>query len=869
MANSSAERSTPILIEAVRALAAFRAGARFQVSALEQEEIEEVRRQEAEWMEHPPKANFCDAIIDDALNLRAGWIKPSGAVQIKVAPSVLKKGEWSATPKGVEPGALIAMLKHAGAGRDGAPTTPDEYELKLLKSVFGDLVDDDDRTIASPKPPSGPPSPMPATRSAPKPEELGDSDPAQHERSTRSAARRSYCGDAGQREILDRHVINLRAGRLSSGGIDTTTRADLVALVEHISQWSQAPENKHVVLYAHGGLVSEESALKYAWDCVDWWRENNIYPVFFVWETGGLETINQIIEAALPQRRSRAFVDATDWLVERICRIGRPVWGAMKAHAQLSAGANPVGGARAFAQELAKASDTLGDISFHAVGHSAGSIFHTHFLPALEAECGWDEESSLIKSIQFLAPAVNLDDYMASLHPIAARRSIDFACFTMRRRYELDDHSLMIYRKSLLYLVSRAFEEQRDAPIFGLEESLRGDTAHARSIMQLFNDPGNSYDLILGPTGALPGDEAWRSATQAVQHGDFDNDRPTMTSVAGRILGEQAKDFPHLSSRSFFGTDTTLVDLINEARGETGAASQAGVGAADALGTGQGTQTSVGSQPITKARVTGDKKMLSIAINDFPGRLRLNGCIQDSKDWMACFDGLGFSSAFLHDEAATGARVREEIAKLVAEASAGDAIALHISSHGTQVDDLDGDEPTTSPADEAVVCHDYEAEGGLLLDDHIYDIIVKLRPGVMMTTIFDLCHSGTATRMFNLTANPQRTRDAKSRSMRMPHSLTRGVSRSVRSGDTQDRTKPLRNLALSACLPHQEAIEFGGKGLFSRHAVPIFQHLGPAGSVKRFERELLEAFGDDLKHQKPLIEGPEGWEAGSLFQSGS
>ena len=43
------------------------------------------------------------------------------------------------------------------------------------------------------------------------------------------------------------------------------------------------------------GWSGEETGLGIALHQIDWWLANGVYPVFFVWETGFLETLGQIL----------------------------------------------------------------------------------------------------------------------------------------------------------------------------------------------------------------------------------------------------------------------------------------------------------------------------------------------------------------------------------------------------------------------------------------------------------------------------------------------------------------------------------------------------------------------------------------------
>src|SRR5207253_1793879 len=140
------------------------------------------------------------------------------------------------------------------------------------------------------------------------------------------------------------------------------------------------------VLYAHGGLVSESSGLEIAHKHVNWWMKNHVYPIHFVWETGLFETIGQILQSTR-QRAAAAgardiFDFTTDPLVEAAARIlgGVKIWSGMKRSAELSSADD--GGARYVADKLKQFCDAhQGEIKLYAAGHSAGAIFHAHFIP--------------------------------------------------------------------------------------------------------------------------------------------------------------------------------------------------------------------------------------------------------------------------------------------------------------------------------------------------------------------------------------------------------------------------------------------------------------------------------------------------------
>lgn len=88
-----------------------------------------------------------------------------------------------------------------------------------------------------------------------------------------------------------------RSGKLSGDGKYQTTPADVDAIFEeHLPAALATMGNGPLplVLYAHGGLVSETSGLQIAHGQVSWWRSNGVYPVHFVWETGFLDALTRV-----------------------------------------------------------------------------------------------------------------------------------------------------------------------------------------------------------------------------------------------------------------------------------------------------------------------------------------------------------------------------------------------------------------------------------------------------------------------------------------------------------------------------------------------------------------------------------------------
>ena len=328
-------------------------------------------------------------------------------------------------------------------------------------------------------------------------------------------------------EALRPYVVNLTRGLLSTDGVMQTSIDDVDAIFQAYLPrflrdraargWSGPVP---VVFWAHGGIVSEVAGLRIAGHQVPWWLDNGCYPIHFVWETGFTETLRGIAALIRAMQPTGGH--------------GAPWW-SVKAGARTAS--LPGGGAHLVAQRLARFNaEHPGRITVHAVGHSAGAIFHSHFVPAA-VRLGAPDFTTL----QLLAPALRVDDFSATLLPLIGAGIRRLVLYTMNADAELADSCFRVYRRSLLYLVSEVFEDPADSPLLGMEVSIRS----SRELLAAFGlDPVRQRlaEIVWSPTGAEapPG-----RRSLAISHGAFDNDADTMNSVADRILGNAvATGFP-------------------------------------------------------------------------------------------------------------------------------------------------------------------------------------------------------------------------------------------------------------------------------------------------------------------------------------
>jgi hypothetical protein len=285
------------------------------------------------------------------------------------------------------------------------------------------------------------------------------------------------------------------------------------------------------VFFAHGGLNDEIESLHNARRRIPFYLANHCYPVFFVWETGPKETVRDIVSQlfGLPAPRSvlESASSLTDPVLEAQFRnVGFSAWANMKLAAE-RAFLPKQGGTFLVEQLAAFWKQHNADLAIHGIGHSAGSIFQAYFVSAL---CQQPSNPPIaVESLHFLAPAITVQLFKDTLKELVGGRIKSLTQYTMARDFELADR-VGPYRKSLLYLVSRSFEDAPETLLLGLEESLRRDP-EMRDFFGLLNPRKRRADVLFSVT-----DESPAQSTIATRHGDFDNDRLTMGSVMRRIL---------------------------------------------------------------------------------------------------------------------------------------------------------------------------------------------------------------------------------------------------------------------------------------------------------------------------------------------
>ncbi|MEC5160237.1 MULTISPECIES: C1 family peptidase [unclassified Janthinobacterium] len=361
------------------------------------------------------------------------------------------------------------------------------------------------------------------------------------------------------------HVVAIKNdGQLNEHGEIATSAAMVRQILQQdFPRITAGWKKKRLVLYAHGGLTGQDAALQHLAEYRKALLDAECYPLAFIWRTDYWTTLANMLSDALRRRRPDGALDsAKDFMLDRLDDLLEPVgrvftgkaqWSEIKENALLAT-SSPTGGARIVADEIARLVGADADVEIHLVGHSAGGIFHAALLQYLCTRGAFkggplarSRSAGLglsVASCTLWAPACTMELFHQTYLPAIKDKSVKkFALFTLTDRAEQDDNCARIYNKSLLYLVSNAFEtiyrkplsHPDGEPLLGMEKFIRQDAALAK----LF--AAGAADWVRSPNTHTPGHA---DAAQAARHGDFDDDVAALKATIARITGSSQREAP-------------------------------------------------------------------------------------------------------------------------------------------------------------------------------------------------------------------------------------------------------------------------------------------------------------------------------------
>jgi len=265
------------------------------------------------------------------------------------------------------------------------------------------------------------------------------------------------------------------------------------------------------------------------------------------------------------------------------------------------------------------------------------------------------------------------------------------------------------------------------------------------------------------------------------------------------------------------------------------------------------------------------KRALLIGIDAYedPKVDDLSGCVNDVELMAATLAASGFAEERMTKLTQAPGTTREGILvaldSLVASTAAGDTVVLYYSGHGSQVPDVNADEP--DGLDETIVPSD-GGRGTLpvrdIVDDELNGALEEIgRRTDRATFIFDSCNSGTISRILPPAGALDDTIAVRAvEAAATAPEGARPVTRLLAQGDRARRGifTPGNYVLVTGCQPAQLSKEtlYDGR---RQGALTFFltQELGRGGG--RSVREIFEAAADGVREsvpdQDPTLEGPE------------
>lgn len=244
----------------------------------------------------------------------------------------------------------------------------------------------------------------------------------------------------------------------------------------------------------------------------------------------------------------------------------------------------------------------------------------------------------------------------------------------------------------------------------------------------------------------------------------------------------------------------------------------------------------------SSSKEQGVKRALLIGINKYQDVPKLHGSLNDIETMrQVLITRWGFPEGnirLLTDEQATREGMLAALNQFVHNTGSNDTVYIHYSGHGSQVQDLNGDEQDDH-LDETLVPQDGRTGSVPDITDDELDAIFGKLPTKNAFIVLDSCHSGTATRSVGILTRsiPQDTRVDLYSHMAGAGVQTRGNIQLL----------PAQYVLMTGAAPHQEALDGPVNGRFHGFFSYALSKSLSASSATASPREIFRGIETELK----------------------
>jgi metacaspase-1 len=229
---------------------------------------------------------------------------------------------------------------------------------------------------------------------------------------------------------------------------------------------------------------------------------------------------------------------------------------------------------------------------------------------------------------------------------------------------------------------------------------------------------------------------------------------------------------------------------------------------------------------------------------------KLVACEFDANDMAELAGGKGFATQTLLTEAATAQALTSAVEKTAEALQSGDILLLSYSGHGGQVPDTNGDEQDRM--DETWVLFDRQ-----VVDDELYALWSKFKPGVRIAIFSDSCHSGTVAREAVDAVGEERVARSMNgeddpgqpRLKGMPDELIRSVYEKNKElyDEIQKSLPPFDKAEIGAsviltsgCQDNQTSLDGDKNGLFTQSLLQVWNKDKFRGGYRMFRKRIAQ-----------------------------
>jgi hypothetical protein len=235
----------------------------------------------------------------------------------------------------------------------------------------------------------------------------------------------------------------------------------------------------------------------------------------------------------------------------------------------------------------------------------------------------------------------------------------------------------------------------------------------------------------------------------------------------------------------------------------------------------------------------------------------LAACEFDANDMKAIAESRGFEPTILLTQEATAEAVTSAIERVAGELDSGDFFFITYSGHGGQVPD-GNDEDEADRSDETWVLYDRQ-----LVDDELFALWTKFKPGVRIFLLSDSCHSGSVARKIDdeksvpdvvATAETAAAQSPRYRALprdkmiatyRKNRQLYNQIQQTCPSSETSASEVGATVLLISGCQDDQLSLDGFDNGRFTEELLKVWDNGAWTGAYPSFHETIRSGMPED------------------------